>query len=94
MTSDPNIWQGWARCAAIENVREIPPYVLSQVHPDCTEPVHAWSMLVGVERERHEAFLEVMVGLESRPNMGWSDKQNQYDQVARRWAEVLAYGDE
>jgi hypothetical protein len=48
----PEIWEGWAYCAAESGERQMPRYVAEAVHPDCDQPTYAWCMLVGLQRER------------------------------------------
>lgn len=86
MSSQPDLWIGWAQCAVAEGMTTMPAFVKLGVHRDCVDPDNSWAMLIAAvtEREDHESAGKRAIG---------SGTQGPYDQLILQWAATLAWGD-
>lgn len=48
MSSQPDIWKGWARCCVNDGIATMPSWVASVVHKDCKDPDLTWASLLAL----------------------------------------------
>lgn len=86
-TPSPEVFLGWARCAAAEGMEVMPLYVSQSAHEDCKDVETTWNSLLEIEKKRKDLMKRWSNSLQ------WQSDETELFNRAMYFASNLAWGD-